>query len=163
MEYTCTSGYYLTGYSTIECTENKTWSRRPGLCISESTQRSDHWNHGQLQPDFDVFSLSISVQTWISCCRRHRPSITRGLRHRRHGHLGLSGGSAASRRVHDYVWPQSEFFPWSSKYHMQPRSVKLQTHAKNANHDNNESLLCILQWQHRRYFPRSNVNRGRSL
>eukprot|EP00066_Takifugu_rubripes_P008599 XP_003974907.2 PREDICTED: complement component C7-like [Takifugu rubripes] len=32
VEYTCTSGFHLTGHSTIECTENKSWSGRPGFC-----------------------------------------------------------------------------------------------------------------------------------
>lgn len=35
VEYRCTGGFYLTGYNTIECTENKTWSSRPGTCLSE--------------------------------------------------------------------------------------------------------------------------------
>lgn len=35
VEYTCTAGFYLTGYNTIECTQNKTWSAKPGLCTSE--------------------------------------------------------------------------------------------------------------------------------
>lgn len=164
MEYTCLSGFHLTGYNTIECTENKIWSSRPGLCICKSIQKSDRWNHGQLQPDFDLFSLSISMQTWISCWRRHRPSVTCGLWHRRHCHLVLSRGSAASRRVYDFVWLQSEFFTWSSKHHMQPRSMKLQTHNKNANHDNfEESFRCVLQWKDHRRSLRTNVNQGRSL
>lgn len=35
VEYTCTSGFHLTGHNTIECTENKSWSSRPGFCLSQ--------------------------------------------------------------------------------------------------------------------------------
>lgn len=35
VQYTCTSGFHLTGHDTIECTENKSWSSRPGFCLSQ--------------------------------------------------------------------------------------------------------------------------------
>lgn len=35
VEYSCISGFHLTGRSTIECTENKSWSGRPGSCLCQ--------------------------------------------------------------------------------------------------------------------------------
>lgn len=35
VEYTCAEGFFLIGHSTLECTADKTWSARPGLCTSE--------------------------------------------------------------------------------------------------------------------------------
>lgn len=35
VEYTCTGGFYLTGYNSVECTENRSWSGGPGYCLSE--------------------------------------------------------------------------------------------------------------------------------
>lgn len=42
--------------------------------------------------------------------------------------------------------------------------MKLQTHDKNDNHDNNEeSFRCVQQWKDHGHFLRSNVTRGRSF
>lgn len=62
VEYTCTSGYYLTGYNTIECTENKTWSSRPGLCISESIQK-------RITEITANYSLTLASFLSVSACR----------------------------------------------------------------------------------------------
>uniref|UniRef100_H3C1J3 Complement component C7 n=1 Tax=Tetraodon nigroviridis TaxID=99883 RepID=H3C1J3_TETNG len=64
VEYTCISGFHL-GSSTIECTENKTWSSRPGLCIRSACQLGSLAEGVMAYPINGAYSIGDTVT--LSC------------------------------------------------------------------------------------------------